>query len=258
MKYLHSPARGTRRFPAEARSAATATRCCRCQSVDIASKDSATGRRRQARLSDDDGLRPASSAQWLKDPAIGKHRRARSWRTRRARSAWPGAVPHRWRSTRPLGQLYDPRRRRLELLYYREESKRRPDPRGRHQRGGRIVFVDRCRDDVVQRRTACRCCPSTSSTACFGFQRIGDLDVGRRPTQRSRGFLLGATAGRTTLSGEGLLARGRLQPPALLHRAELQVAYDPAFAVTRVALIIQDGMRAACWSAKPMSSTTSR
>ena len=37
----------------------------------------------------------------------------------------------------------------------------------------------------------------------FGFQRVGDLDLGRR-RQPGRGFLMGATAGRTTLNGEGL------------------------------------------------------
>ena len=47
----------------------------------------------------------------------------------------------------------------------------------------------------------------------FGFQRVGDL-IWAAGDSRARGFLLGATAGRTTLSGEGPAAPGRLEPPA--------------------------------------------
>ena len=44
----------------------------------------------------------------------------------------------------------------------------------------------------------------------FGFQRVGDL-IWAAADQRSRGFLIGATAGRTTLGGEGLAASGRFE-----------------------------------------------
>ena len=53
------------------------------------------------------------------------------------------------------------------------------------------------------RRTASRCCPFYIFYSMFGFQRIGDL-VWAFADARGRGFLMGATAGRTTLNGEGL------------------------------------------------------
>jgi len=74
----------------------------------------------------------------------------------------------------------------------------------------------------------------------FGFQRVGDL-AWAAGDQRARGFLLGATAGRTTLPGEGLQHQ---DGHSLLFASAYPnvVAYDPAFAY-EVATIIQDGMR---------------
>ena len=54
----------------------------------------------------------------------------------------------------------------------------------------------------------------------FGFQRIGDL-AWAAGDSRARGFMLGGTAGRTTLNGEGLAARGRAQPHSGGHNPEL-------------------------------------
>jgi pyruvate dehydrogenase E1 component len=74
----------------------------------------------------------------------------------------------------------------------------------------------------------------------FGFQRVGDL-IWAAADQRSRGFLIGATAGRTTLSGEGLqhqdgssLVSGAMVPTCR--------AYDPAYAY-ELAVIMDHGMR---------------
>jgi pyruvate dehydrogenase E1 component len=74
----------------------------------------------------------------------------------------------------------------------------------------------------------------------FGFQRVGDL-IWAAADQRARGFLLGATSGRTTLNGEGLqhedghsLVLASVVPNLL--------AYDPAYAY-ELAVIIQDGLR---------------
>ena len=73
----------------------------------------------------------------------------------------------------------------------------------------------------------------------FGFQRVGDL-IWQAADARTRGFLLGATAGRTTLMGEGLqhqdghsLVLSSTVPPCM--------SYDPAFAY-EVASIIEDGL----------------
>src|SRR5436190_14152777 len=74
----------------------------------------------------------------------------------------------------------------------------------------------------------------------FGFQRIGDL-IWAAGDARTRGFLLGGTAGRTTLAGEGLQHQdGNSQLFALAYPN--CVSYDPAFAY-EMAVIIQDGIR---------------
>jgi pyruvate dehydrogenase E1 component len=74
----------------------------------------------------------------------------------------------------------------------------------------------------------------------FGFQRVGDL-IWALADSRGRGFLVGATAGRTTLSGEGLQ-----HTDGSSHLAALAVpacrAYDPAFAY-ETATIVRDGIR---------------
>jgi pyruvate dehydrogenase E1 component len=74
----------------------------------------------------------------------------------------------------------------------------------------------------------------------FGFQRIGDL-IWSLGDNRGRGFLLGATAGRTTLMGEGLQHQdGHSLLVATTNPACL--AYDPAFAY-EIATIVQEGLR---------------
>jgi pyruvate dehydrogenase E1 component len=74
----------------------------------------------------------------------------------------------------------------------------------------------------------------------FGFQRTGD-GLWAAADQMTRGFLLGATAGRTTLTGEGLQhADGQSLLLAATNPAVL--AYDPAFAY-EIAYIIEDGLR---------------
>jgi pyruvate dehydrogenase E1 component len=74
----------------------------------------------------------------------------------------------------------------------------------------------------------------------FGFQRIGDL-IWLAGDIRAKGFLLGATAGRTTLNGEGLQHQDGHSHLAASAVPNL-FAYDPAFGY-EIAVIIQDGMR---------------
>ena len=74
----------------------------------------------------------------------------------------------------------------------------------------------------------------------FGFQRIGDL-IWAAGDQRCRGFLLGGTAGRTTLMGEGLQHQDGHSLVAAAAVPSI-VSYDPAFAY-EIALIVQDGIR---------------
>ncbi len=74
----------------------------------------------------------------------------------------------------------------------------------------------------------------------FGFQRIGD-SIWAAADMRSKGFLLGCTAGRTTLAGEGLQHQ---DGHSLLLASTVPncVSYDPAFAY-EVAIIVQDGIK---------------
>jgi pyruvate dehydrogenase E1 component len=73
----------------------------------------------------------------------------------------------------------------------------------------------------------------------FGFQRIGDL-IWAAADQRARGFLIGATAGKTTLSGEGLQHQDGTSHLAASTIPNCR-AYDPAFAY-EVAMIVDEGM----------------
>src|SRR5688500_12267642 len=74
----------------------------------------------------------------------------------------------------------------------------------------------------------------------FGFQRIGDL-IWAGADSRTRGFMLGGTAGRTTLAGEGLQHQDG-NSHLLAYPVPNIVAYDPTFAY-EIAVIIQDGIR---------------
>src|SRR6202045_366951 len=74
----------------------------------------------------------------------------------------------------------------------------------------------------------------------FGFQRIADF-IWAAADMRTRGFLLGGTSGRTTLSGEGLQHQDGNSHVLALSVPNLR-AYDPAFAY-EIAVIIQDGIR---------------
>src|SRR5438876_8528409 len=74
----------------------------------------------------------------------------------------------------------------------------------------------------------------------FGFQRVGDY-IWAAGDMQARGFLLGGTAGRTTLAGEGLQHQ---DGHSLLAASTIPncVAYDPTYSY-ELAVIIQDGLR---------------
>ena len=74
----------------------------------------------------------------------------------------------------------------------------------------------------------------------FGFQRVGD-QLWAFGDARGRGFLLGATAGRTTLNGEGLQHEDGHSMLVATTIPNCQ-AYDPAFAY-ETAVIVRDGLR---------------
>jgi len=74
----------------------------------------------------------------------------------------------------------------------------------------------------------------------FGYQRVGDL-VWAFADSRGKGFLMGGTSGRTTLSGEGLQHQDG-HSPLLFSVVPTCAVYDPAYAY-ELAVIIQDGVR---------------
>ncbi|MFN0313821.1 MAG: alpha-ketoglutarate dehydrogenase [Burkholderiales bacterium] len=136
----------------------------------------------------------------------------------------------------PFGQLYEPEDRD-ELLYYKEAK------------DGQILEEGITEAGAISSWIAAATSYSTHGVpmlpfyifySCFGFQRIGDL-IWTAADSRARGFLLGATAGRTTLSGEGLQHEDG-SSHLLFSTVPNCVAYDPSFGY-EVTTIIQDGMR---------------
>ena len=137
----------------------------------------------------------------------------------------------------PIGQLYEPEDQRPALLLQGGEG--RADPRGRHPRGRRDRLVGGGGDELLGARR-CAMLPMYIYYSMFGFQRVGD-EIWAAADSRSRGFLFGATAGRTTLSGEGLQHEDGTSHLIASTMPNCR-AYDPCFAY-ELAVILEDGMR---------------
>jgi pyruvate dehydrogenase E1 component len=136
----------------------------------------------------------------------------------------------------PHGQRYEPEDA-ASLLAYREA------------RDGQILEEGITEAGALASWTAAATSYSTHGLAMlpfyiyysmFGFQRVGDL-IWAAADQRSRGFLIGATAGRTTLGGEGLQHQDG-HSPLLATTVPNCVSYDPAFAY-ELAAIVAHGMQ---------------
>ena len=136
----------------------------------------------------------------------------------------------------PFGQLYDPEDRD-ELLYYKEAKNGQILEEGITEAGAISSWIAAATSYSTHGTTML---PFYVFYSCFGFQRIGDL-VWAAGDSRARGFLLGATAGRTTLSGEGLQHEDG-SSHLLFSTVPNCVAYDPTYGY-EVVTIIQDGMR---------------
>jgi pyruvate dehydrogenase E1 component len=135
----------------------------------------------------------------------------------------------------PFGQTWEPVDAGL-LLSYREARNGRVLEEGISEAGSMASFTAA---GTAYATWSQPLVPFFIFYSMFGFQRIGDL-IWSFGDQRGRGFLLGATAGRTTLTGEGLQhCDGQSQ---LLASAVPNCrTYDPAFAY-EVAVIIRDGL----------------
>jgi pyruvate dehydrogenase E1 component len=136
----------------------------------------------------------------------------------------------------PKGQLYDPVDSE-SLLYYHEAKDGQILEEGISEAGAMSSFIAA---GTSYASHGANMIPFYIYYSMFGFQRIGDLAWAAGDI-RARGFMLGGTAGRTTLNGEGLQhedGHSHLMASTIPNL----VAYDPAFAY-EVAVIIQDGLR---------------
>jgi pyruvate dehydrogenase E1 component len=135
-----------------------------------------------------------------------------------------------------VGQKYDPVDMDT-LLYYKEAQDGQILEEGITEAGSMSSFIAA---GTAYALHGVNTIPFFIYYSMFGFQRIGDL-IWAAADSRTRGFLLGGTAGRTTLAGEGLQHQdGNSHVYSLC--VPNCVSYDPAFAY-ELAVIIQDGMR---------------
>jgi pyruvate dehydrogenase E1 component len=135
-----------------------------------------------------------------------------------------------------VGQTYEPVDMDT-LLYYKEASDGQILEEGITEAGSMSSFIAA---GTAYATHAVNTIPFFIYYSMFGFQRIGDL-IWAAGDSRARGFLLGGTAGRTTLAGEGLQHQdGNSQLFALAYPN--CVSYDPAFAY-EISVIIEDGIR---------------
>jgi pyruvate dehydrogenase E1 component len=136
----------------------------------------------------------------------------------------------------PLGQLYE-----LEdlgsMLYYREDTKGQILEEGISEAGAVSSWIAAATSYSVHDLPML---PFYIYYSMFGFQRIGDI-IWAAADQRARGFLIGATSGKTMLGGEGLQHQDGTSHLVASTIPNCR-AYDPAFAY-EVAAIVDEGMR---------------
>jgi pyruvate dehydrogenase E1 component len=135
-----------------------------------------------------------------------------------------------------VGQLYEPVDMDT-LLYYKEAKDGQILEEGITEAGSMASFIAA---GTAYATHGINTIPFFIYYSMFGFQRIADF-IWAAADMRVRGFLLGGTAGRTTLSGEGLQHQDGNSHVLALPVPNLR-AYDPAFAY-EIAVIIQDGIR---------------
>jgi pyruvate dehydrogenase E1 component len=135
-----------------------------------------------------------------------------------------------------MGQKYEPVDMDT-LLYYKEAQDGQILEEGITEAGSISSFIAA---GTAYSTHAVNTIPFFIYYSMFGFQRVGDL-IWAAADSRARGFLLGGTAGRTTLAGEGLQHQdGNSHVYSMCYPN--CVSYDPAYAY-ELAVIIQDGVR---------------
>ena len=136
----------------------------------------------------------------------------------------------------PEGQLYEPQDAG-SMLFYREAKDGQLLEEGINEAGALSSWIAAATSYSVH---GLRMLPFYIFYSMFGFQRVGDL-IWAAADQRSRGFLIGATSGRTTLGGEGLQHQDGSSHIVAASVPNCR-AYDPAFAY-EVAVIVDYGAR---------------
>jgi pyruvate dehydrogenase E1 component len=135
-----------------------------------------------------------------------------------------------------VGQRYEPVDVNT-LLYYKEAKDGQILEEGITEAGSMASFIAA---GTAYATHGINTIPFFIYYSMFGFQRIADF-IWAAADMRTRGFLLGGTAGRTTLAGEGLQHQDGNSHVLALSVPNLR-AYDPAFAY-EIAVILQDGIR---------------
>ncbi len=135
-----------------------------------------------------------------------------------------------------VGQLYEPVDAD-QVMFYREDKKGQILQEGINEAGAMSSWIAAA---TAYSNHGVNMIPFYIYYSMFGFQRIGDLAWAAGDMQ-ARGFLVGGTAGRTTLAGEGLQHQDG-HSHLLAATIPNCVSYDPAFAY-ELAVIVQDGMR---------------
>ncbi|GAC1415389.1 MAG: alpha-ketoglutarate dehydrogenase [Candidatus Velthaea sp.] len=136
----------------------------------------------------------------------------------------------------PVGQLYEPQDA-ASMLFYREAKDGQLLEEGITEAGALSSWIAAATSYSVHDKPML---PFYIFYSMFGFQRVGDL-IWAAADQRARGFLIGATAGRTTLGGEGLQHQDGSSHVMAATIPNCR-AYDPAFAC-EVAVIVERGAR---------------
>ena len=136
----------------------------------------------------------------------------------------------------PFGQLYEPEDAD-QLMYYREDQQGQVLQEGINEAGAMSSWIAAA---TAYANHGVAMVPFYVFYSMFGLQRVGDLAWAAGDIQ-ARGFLIGGTAGRTTLAGEGLQHQdGHSQ--LLASVIPNCISYDPAFSY-ELAVIVQDGLR---------------
>jgi pyruvate dehydrogenase E1 component len=136
----------------------------------------------------------------------------------------------------PEGQKYEPVDKD-QVMYYREDKQGQILEEGINEAGAMCSWIAAATSYSHSNQVTV---PFYIFYSMFGMQRIGDL-AWAAADQRARGFLLGATAGRTTLNGEGLQHEDG-HSHILSSVIPNCISYDPTYGY-EIAVIIQDGLR---------------